>query len=90
MKEKTKLSGSKPKQSPIIDMSVHLKILILKRTMGLREPQTVIITKIFMMMAKTVIKLQIPLRPTIGTIVFLSSKKSEWLKKIFWKLKISV
>lgn len=45
--------------------------------MGLREPQTVIITKIFMKMAKTVIKLQIPLKPIIGTIVFLSSRKSE-------------
>jgi hypothetical protein len=77
LKEKTKLSRSKPKQSPIIDMSAHLKILILKRTMGLREHQTVIIIKIFMKMAKTVIKLQIPLKPIIGTIVFLSSRKSE-------------
>lgn len=71
-------------------MSVHLKILILKRTMGLREHQTVIIIKIFMKMAKTVIKLQIPLKPIIGTIVFLSSRKSEWLKKICSKSKISV
>jgi hypothetical protein len=57
-------------------MLVHLKILILKRIMDLKEPQTVTTTEIFMKMAKIVIN-QLTLQShSIRTIVSLNSKKS--------------
>jgi hypothetical protein len=57
-------------------MLVHLKILILKRIMDLKEPQTVTTTEIFMKTAKIVIN-QLTLQShSIRTIVSLNSKKS--------------
>jgi predicted nucleotide-binding protein (sugar kinase/HSP70/actin superfamily) len=57
-------------------MLVHLKILILKRIMDLKEPQIVITTKIYMKTAKIVTSQQILQSLLIGTIVSQNSKKS--------------